>query len=143
MIRIRVRAPAWHWRSRDRTCAGSSAGLARRLHDPASHEIIDEGLALWFPAPNSETGEDIAELHVHGGRAVIAAILSALGQVDRFRPAEAGEFTRRAFENGRMDLTAIEGLADLVAAETEAQRRQAFQHLKGMLGTRAETWRSG
>ena len=112
-----------------------------RLHDPASHEIIDEGLALWFPAPNSETGEDLAELQVHGGRAVITAVLSALGRLDQFRPAEAGEFTRRAFENGRMDLTAVEGLADLVAAETEAQRRQAFQHLKGLLGTRAETWR--
>jgi tRNA modification GTPase len=112
-----------------------------RVRDPAGGAVIDEGLALWFPAPNSETGEDLAELQVHGGRAVIAAVLAALGRLEGFRPAEAGEFTRRAFENGRLDLTAVEGLADLVAAETEAQRRQAFLHLKGMLGERAESWR--
>jgi tRNA modification GTPase len=112
-----------------------------RLRDPAGGEVIDEGLALWFPSPRSETGEDIAELQVHGGRAVIAATLRALGKLPGLRHAEAGEFTRRAFENGRMDLTAVEGLADLVAAETEAQRRQAFRQLRGLLGERAETWR--
>jgi tRNA modification GTPase len=116
------------------------AALAR-VRDPATGNVIDEGLALWFPGPRSETGEDMAELQVHGGRAVIAAVLAALGRLEGFRPAEAGEFTRRAFENGRMDLTAVEGLADLVAAETEAQRRQAYQHLKGLLGERAESWR--
>jgi tRNA modification GTPase len=116
------------------------ASLAR-LRDPVTGEIVDEGLALWFPAPNSETGEDMAELHVHGGRAVIAAVLAALAKLAGLRPAEAGEFTRRAFENGRMDLTAVEGLADLVAAETEAQRRQAYRHLRGLLGERAESWR--
>src|SRR5262245_20682194 len=116
------------------------ASLAR-VRDPETGGIIDEGLALWFPGPNSETGEDIAELQVHGGRAVIAAVLAVLAKLAGFRHAEAGEFTRRAFENGRMDLTAVEGLADLVAAETEAQRRQAYQHLKGFLGDRAETWR--
>jgi len=116
------------------------ASLAR-VRDPKTAAIIDEALALWFPAPNSETGEDMAELQVHGGRAVIAAVLAALANVAGLRHAEAGEFTRRAFENGRMDLTAVEGLADLVAAETEAQRRQAYQHLKGLLGERAETWR--
>jgi tRNA modification GTPase len=116
------------------------ASLAR-VRDPANAEVIDEGLALWFPAPRSETGEDMAELQVHGGRAVIAALLAALGKLPGLRSAEAGEFTRRAFENGRMDLTAVEGLADLVAAETEAQRRQAFRHLKGLLGERAESWR--
>src|SRR3984893_10810137 len=109
--------------------------------DPGNAEVIDEGLALWFPAPNSETGEDVAELQIHGGRAVIAATLAALGELPGLRPAEAGEFTRRAFENGRIDLPAVEGLADLVSAETEAQRRQAYQHLKGLLGDRAETWR--
>ena len=117
------------------------ASLARVRDPAASAEVIDEGLALWFPAPRSETGEDMAELQVHGGRAVIAAVLAALGRLPGLRPAEAGEFTRRAFENGRMDLTAVEGLADLVAAETEAQRRQAFRHLKGLLGERAESWR--
>jgi len=116
------------------------AALAR-VRNPASGEVIDEALVLWFPGPNSETGEDTAELQVHGGRAVIAGVLAALGKLEGLRPAEAGEFTRRAFENGRVDLTAVEGLADLVAAETEAQRRQAFRHLKGMLGERAETWR--
>ena len=116
------------------------ASLAR-VRDPKTGAIIDEALALWFPAPNSETGEDMAELQVHGGRAVIAAVLAALAKFAGLRHAEAGEFTRRAFENGRMDLTAVEGLADLVAAETEAQRRQAYQHLKGLLGDRAETWR--
>jgi tRNA modification GTPase len=116
------------------------ASLAR-VRDPKTRAIIDEALALWFPAPNSETGEDMAELQVHGGRAVIAAVLAVLAKVAGLRHAEAGEFTRRAFENGRMDLTAVEGLADLVAAETEAQRRQAYQHLKGLLGDRAETWR--
>ena len=116
------------------------AALAR-VRDPVTGDGIDEGLALWFPGPKSETGEDMAELQVHGGRAVIAAVLAALAKLEGFRQAEAGEFTRRAFENGRMDLTAVEGLADLVAAETEAQRRQAYQHLKGLLGDRAETWR--
>jgi tRNA modification GTPase len=112
-----------------------------RVRDPANAEVIDEGLALWFPGPNSETGEDVAELQIHGGRAVIAATLAALGKLPGLRPAEAGEFTRRAFENGRIDLPAVEGLADLVAAETEAQRRQAYQHLRGLLGERTETWR--
>src|SRR5215467_1898834 len=116
------------------------ASLAR-VRDPKTGVIIDDALALWFPAPNSETGEDMAELQVHGGRAVIAAVLAALAKVAGLRHAEAGEFTRRAFENGRMDLTAVEGLADLVAAETEAQRRQAYRHLKGLLGDRAESWR--
>src|SRR5215813_10512941 len=75
-----------------------------RVRDPAHNEIIDEALALWFPGPKSETGEDTAELQVHGGRAVIAAVLAALGRIEGCRPAEAGEFTRRAFENGRLDL---------------------------------------
>ncbi len=116
------------------------AALAR-LADPRSGEMIDEALALWFPAPNSETGEDVAELQLHGGRAVIAATLEALGSIDGLRPAEAGEFTRRGFENGKLDLIAVEALADLVGAETQAQRRHAFRQLKGLLGNRAEQWR--
>jgi tRNA modification GTPase len=120
--------------------APRQAALAR-VRDPASGEMIDEALALWFPGPNSETGEDTAELQLHGGRAVIAATLAALSRIEGLRPAEAGEFTRRAFENGKLDLTAVEGLADLIGAETEAQRRQAFRQLKGLLGNRAETWR--
>jgi tRNA modification GTPase len=115
------------------------AALAR-IRD-ADGEIIDEALALWFPGPNSETGEDTAELQLHGGPAVIAATLDVLGRVEGLRPAEAGEFTRRGFENGKLDLTAVEGLADLVSAETQGQRRQAFRQMKGLLGNRAETWR--
>jgi tRNA modification GTPase len=120
--------------------APRQAALAR-VRDPASGEVIDEALALWFPAPNSETGEDTTELQLHGGRAVIAGVLAALGRIEGLRPAEAGEFTRRAFENGQLDLTAVEGLADLIGAETEAQRRQAYRQLKGLLGDRAEGWR--
>ena len=116
------------------------AALAR-VRDPASGEVIDEALALWFPGPRSETGEDMAELQLHGGHAVIAAVLDALGTIEGCRLAEPGEFTRRAFENGRLDLTEVEGLADLIAAETPAQRRQAFRQLKGLIGDRAEAWR--
>src|SRR5215510_10220311 len=116
------------------------AALAR-VRNPANGEMIDEALALWFPGPNSETGEDTAELQLHGGRAVLAAVLGVLGRLEGLRLAEPGEFTRRAFENGRLDLTAVEGLADLIGAETEAQRRQAYRQLKGLLGERAERWR--
>jgi tRNA modification GTPase len=112
-----------------------------RVRDPATAEPIDEALALWFPGPNSETGEDAAELQLHGGRAVLAAVFAALGRMDGLRPAEAGEFTRRGFENGKIDLTAVEGLADLVAAETEGQRRQALRQMQGALRARAEGWR--
>ncbi|MEZ5787884.1 MAG: tRNA uridine-5-carboxymethylaminomethyl(34) synthesis GTPase MnmE [Xanthobacteraceae bacterium] len=110
--------------------------------DPENRNLIDEGLALWFPAPASATGEDVAELHLHGGRAVVAAVLAALGRRENCRPAEAGEFTRRAFANGKLDLTRVEGLADMIAAETEAQRRQAVRQLRGWLGEQAEQWRS-
>jgi tRNA modification GTPase len=116
------------------------AALAR-VRDPRSNEVIDEALALWFPAPHSETGEDVAELQLHGGQAVIAGVLDALSTIEGCRSAEAGEFTRRAFENGRLDLTAVEGLADLIAAETPAQRRLAFRQLKGLIGDRADAWR--
>jgi tRNA modification GTPase len=112
-----------------------------RVRDPADGEMIDEALALWFPGPKSETGEDMAEIQVHGGPAVIAGLLGALGRIAGCRMAEPGEFTRRAFINGRLDLTAVEGLADLIAAETPAQRRQAFRQLKGLIGDQAEAWR--
>jgi tRNA modification GTPase len=116
------------------------AALAR-VRDPANGEPIDEALALWFPAPRSETGEDLAELQLHGGHAVVAGVLDALGAMPGCRLAEPGEFTRRAFEAGRLDLTEVEGLGDLIAAETSAQRRQAFRQLKGLIGDRAEAWR--
>jgi tRNA modification GTPase len=104
-------------------------------------QIIDDGLALWFPAPHSFTGEDVAELHVHGSRAVIQALLALLARLG-LRPAEAGEFTRRAFDAGKLDLAQVEGLADLIAAETEAQRRQARRQLDGVLGGVTEGWRA-
>ncbi len=112
-----------------------------RLADPASGEALDRGLSLWFPGPASATGEDVAEFHVHGGPAVIDGMIAALAGCPGLRPAEAGEFTRRAFENGRLDLTAAEGVADLVAAETEAQRRQALRQSDGALAALYEDWR--
>ncbi len=117
------------------------AALAR-LRDPQTGEDIDQALALFFPGPHSETGEDTAELQLHGGRAVIAGTLAALSRVAGLRPAEAGEFTRRAFENGKLDLTEVEGLADLIYAETAAQRRQALRQLRGLLGDCADAWRA-
>ena len=112
------------------------------LRRPADGEAIDRGLALWFPAPASATGEDVAELHVHGGRAVVAATLEALGALEGCRLAEPGEFARRAFHAGKLDLAATEGLADLIAAETEAQRRQALVQMGGALGRRTEALRA-
>jgi len=112
-----------------------------RVRVPATGEILDDGFGLWLPGPRSETGEDMAELHVHGGHAVIASVLDALGGIEGCRLAQPGEFTRRAFENGKLDLTAVEGLGDLIAAETPAQRRQAFRQLRGLIGDRAEDWR--
>lgn len=111
-----------------------------RLREPGG-ERIDDGLALWFAAPASFTGEDVTELHIHGGRATLDAVLAALSARPGLRLAEPGEFTRRAFDNGKLDLTAVEGLADLVAAETAAQRRQALRQLDGELGRLFETWR--
>src|SRR5262249_33068867 len=110
------------------------------FRDPDSRETFDDGLALWFPAPASETGEDVAALHLHGGRAIVAAVFRVLGQLERFRPAEAGEFTRRALLNGKLDLAAVEGLGDLIAADTEAQRRQALGQFRGALSARVEAW---
>lgn len=112
-----------------------------QLRDPADGGPVDDGLALWFPGPDSYTGEDVVELHVHGGHAVIAATLEALGRMDGLRMAEPGEFTRRAFMNGKMDLTAAEGIADLIAAETGAQRRQALRQTEGDLGRLFDGWR--
>lgn len=111
-----------------------------RLRDPADGEFLDEGVVLWFPTPGSFTGEDVAELQIHGGAATVAAVLAVLGRQPGCRPAEAGAFTRRAFANGRMDLTEVEGLSDLIAAETEAQRRLALRHAMGDGRDRYEAW---
>jgi tRNA modification GTPase len=115
------------------------AASLRRLRDPDTGETLDDALVLWFPGPRSYTGEDSAELHLHGGRAVregVSAALLACGA----RPAEPGEFTRRAFLNGRLDLTAAEGIADLIDAETAAQRRQALRQAGGALAARYAGW---
>jgi len=114
--------------------------LLRTLVDPKSGEMIDKGLVLWFPGPMSFTGEDILEFHVHGGPAVLAMVFEALGSMPGVRPAEAGEFSRRAFLNGKMDLTEAEGLADLVAAETRQQARQANHQMDGALGRLYGRW---
>lgn len=112
------------------------------LHDPNTAEVMEDGVALWFPAPRSFTGEDVVELNLHGGRASVAAALDVLATLPGARLAEPGEFSRRAFEHGKLDLTAAEGLADLVDAETEAQRRQARRQLEGELGKLYEDWRT-
>ncbi len=107
----------------------------------ASDQGIDNSIVLWFPGPASATGEDVAEFHVHGGRAVLGSLFAALAGIKNLRAAEPGEFTRRAFENGKLDLTEAEGLDDLIHADTDRQRRQALRQLKGLLGERARDWR--
>lgn len=113
----------------------------RKLYSPGTGELIDEALVLRFESPHSFTGEDVVELHVHGSRAVIAELLKELSSLPCLRLAEAGEFSRRAFENGRMDLTEAEGLADLIDAETKVQAKQALRQMQGMLGRLYESWR--
>jgi tRNA modification GTPase len=137
--------------------SGAQAGaivssLARRIPPPrratralicdANQQPIDDAVVLWFPGPKSATGEDVAEFHVHGGRAVLAALFAALSTFENTRAAEPGEFTRRAFENGKLDLTEAEGLDDLIHADTDRQRRQALRQLKGLLGDKARSWRA-
>ena len=113
----------------------------RTLRDDQG-DILDDALVLWLPGPATVTGEDIAELHLHGGRAIVAAVEQALQAMDGLRRAEPGEFTRRAFTNGRMDLAEAEGLADLLTAETELQRRSAMALASGQLSGQVEAWRS-
>lgn len=113
----------------------------RWLRDPITSEHIDQALLLWFPAPRSATGEDLLEIQHHGGPAVLGMLLAALEHVPGCRPAGPGEFTRRAFMNGKLDLTAAEGLADLIDASTRAQARQALRQLDGELGRLYQGWR--
>jgi tRNA modification GTPase len=113
----------------------------RALLRDAHGRPIDDSVVLWFPGPASATGEDVAEFHVHGGRAVLASLFATLSGLENVRVAEPGEFTRRAFENGKLDLTEAEGLDDLIHADTDRQRRQALRQLKGLLGDRARNWR--
>src|ERR1700722_8743418 len=111
------------------------------LHD-ATRQPIEDAAVLWFPGPASATGEDVAEFHVHGGRALLAALFASLSAFADMRAAEPGKFTRRAFENGKLDLTEAEGLDDLIHADTERHRRQALRQLSGLLGDRARNWRN-
>ncbi len=104
-------------------------------------ERIDDALVLWIPGPASETGEDMAEFHLHGGRAIVAAMLQALARISGLQPAGPGDFTRQAFDNGKLDLTQAEAIAELVEAETAAQRRQALSQLDGAFGRQCEAWR--
>jgi len=123
----------------------------KSFYHPGSKEVIDKGLLLWFPGPASFTGEDACEFQVHGSLAVIAAMLDALGQVPGLRPAQPGEFTKRAFFGGKLDLTEVEGLADLIHAETEAQRKQVIlvplfsiiecTYITSISGTSTKHWR--
>jgi tRNA modification GTPase len=113
----------------------------RTIKHPDSGEVLDQALVLWFPGPKSESGEDMAELQVHGGRAVVGGVLAAIGSMEGCRLAEPGEFARRAFENGKLDLTGVEGLADLIDAETAAQRRQALRQAEGGLARLYGGWR--
>ena len=140
---IRVSGP----RARDigatfcnKTVSPRRAELVHILH-PETSEVLDIGLVMWFPAPHSYTGEDIFEFQSHGGPAVVDAILSALASTPGLRLADQGEFTRRAFQNGKMDLDSVEGLADLLDADTQFQRREALHRVQGKLGNAAETWR--
>ena len=114
--------------------------VLRDIVDYRSAEILDHALVLFFPAPHSFTGEDVVEIHLHGGRSVVRGTLDAICSIDGVRPAEAGEFSRRAFENGKLDLTEVEGMADLVDAETSAQRRQALRQMDGDLGRLYRAW---
>lgn len=111
------------------------------LRDPATSELLDRALVLWFPGPGTATGEDLVELHLHGGRAVVAAVAATLIAQPGLRAAEPGEFTRRAFANGRIDLAEAEGLADLLAAETEYQRQQALMQVDGHVSRQIAQWR--
>ena len=139
---IRISGPQSH--KAGESIAGSlpearSAGV-RELRDPRNGDLLDEGLVLRFDGPASSTGENIVEFQCHGGRAIVDALLGVLGSLDGLREAQPGEFTRRAFENGRIDLTEAEGLADLIEAETESQRKAALRLAEGGLRKQIELW---
>ncbi|CAG8501762.1 7057_t:CDS:10 [Paraglomus occultum] len=141
---IRVSGPKAGEAIRKMTLAKELAprrAIFHTIYHPINNEMLDHGLTLWFPGPRSYTGEDVAEFHVHGGSAVIKGVFDALGSLEGFRHAAKGEFTRRAFDNDKLDLTEIEGLADLINAETEAQKRLALQQAQGGLKKLYSGWR--
>ena len=112
-----------------------------KINNINTSELIDEGLILWFPGPHSYTGEDMAEFHVHGSRAVINALLSTIKSIKNCRLAEPGEFTKLAFQNGKINLLKAESIADLVSAETELQRKQAIKIMQGASSNKFNSWR--
>jgi tRNA modification GTPase len=139
---IRISGPRAHDAARriSGELPAARTAAVRELRHPASGELLDEAVVLRFDSPASSTGEDVVEFQCHGGRAVVDAVLDALASVADLRPAEPGEFTRRAFENGRIDLTEAEGLADLIEAETQSQRKAALALAEGGLRKQVESW---
>ena len=113
----------------------------RRIHSPVNQDAIDEGIVIWFPGPNSYTGEDVVEFHVHGGPTITEEVLKSISTIGSCRIAEPGEFTRRAFQSGKMDLTSAEAVADLIDAKTIEQRRQALKQFDGQLAGLYDEWR--
>ena len=141
---IRISGPMAH-STGERLCGDLPAAReasVRALRDPESGEQLDEALVVRFDGPASATGDDLVELHCHGGRAVVDSVLGTLGRIGGLRAAQPGEFTRRAFESGRIDLTEAEGLADLLEAETEAQRRAALRLAEGGLRRQIDAWQA-
>ncbi|KAJ2847857.1 mitochondrial splicing system protein, partial [Coemansia erecta] len=121
--------------------AARKATMTRITHPLDASNTLDTAICLWFPGPHSYTGEDMAEFHIHGGTAVIGSVLQALGDINGVRMAAAGEFSRRAFDNDKMDLTKLEGVADLINAETEEQRKLAVRQIDGELYIKYSRWR--
>ena len=113
----------------------------KKVNNINKKELIDEGIIIWFPGPESYTGEDMAEIHVHGSRAVIEAILNSISKVQNCRLAEPGEFTKRAFQNGRINLLKAESIGDLISSETEIQRKQALKIMSGKSSNIFNSWR--
>ena len=113
----------------------------KKILDIKTKKLIDEGIVIWFPGPNSYTGEDMAEMHVHGSRAVIKSILSNIAKVKNCRLAEAGEFTKIAFQNDKINLLKAESIGDLIASETEIQRKQALKIMSGKSSDKFNSWR--
>ena len=113
-----------------------------KIYNPENDELLDQGMLLWFPGPNSYTGEDLAEFHIHGSNAVVSALLTSLSKIDNCRLAEPGEFTKIAFENGKINLLNIEALSDLISSETELQRRQAINLLSGKVSKKYQELRN-
>lgn len=129
--------------SREKVLKSPRKAILAEIKHPKSNKTIDHGMVLWFPKPKSYTGEDVAEFHVHGSKAVVSALLDALGSFSNFRPAEEGEFTRRAFYNGKMTLAEVEALSYLISAQTENQRIYALKALKDDVHQYYSDWIKG